>query len=177
MRTALFEIYDNLFQYFSSTDWQQIFSTFEVISLIISFLLLVAIIFLIIKIRKDIKKQLSTIVESVADSDLPKKIMVERWESVLKKLEANDESSYKLAVIEADKIFDDLLKRMGYQGEDMGERLRQLTSSQIANLDEVWQAHKIRNRIVHEPDFQLKRSQAKRVVEIYQRALEDLEAV
>ena len=108
---------------------------------------------------------------------LPKKKMVKRWESVLANLGREDENSYKLAVIEADKIFDDILKKIGYQGEDMGERLKQLTPAQTANLDEVWQAHKLRNQIVHEPDSKLTRAQAQRAVEIYQRALEDLEAV
>lgn len=115
-------------------------------------------------------------VASITAPDAPKKIDNQQWQSVLSKLESEDESGYKLAVIEADKIFDGFLKKMGYQGNDMGERLKQVTLDQIANINAIWEAHKIRNRLVHEPDFQLKQHEAKQVIEIYQRALQDLGA-
>jgi cytochrome bd-type quinol oxidase subunit 1 len=177
MRTAFYRIYDSLSEYLSSTDWAGSFFSLKVISLIISVILLIIIIFLIFQIRKDIKKFLVTLAESIAVSDSPEKVSIEGWQSVLDKLESGDEANYKLAVIEADKIFDDLLKRIGYQGKDMGERLKQIAPAQLANIDEVWQAHKLRNRVVHEPDFQLKQYEARRAIEIYQKALEDLEAL
>ncbi len=176
MRTALFNFYDYISLYLSFPDSQSI-SIIKVIFLIISLLFLIAAIILIFQLRKQLKKSLEMVTKSVAAPGLPKKALNKKWQSVLDKLAKDDENSYKLAVIEADNIFDDILKRIGYQGEDMGERLKQLTPAQTANLDEVWQAHKLRNQIVHEPDSRLTHSQAQRAVEIYQRALEDLEAV
>lgn len=177
MRTTLLKIYDYLSVYLTSPDWQGSLSFLKIISLVISSLLFIAVVFLIFQIRTNIKKSLEIMTESVTGPDLPKKVIVKKWQSVLEKLAKDDENSYKLAVIEADKIFDDLLKKIGYQGEDMGERLRQLTPAQVANLDEVWQAHKLRNQIVHQPDSKINHSQAQRAVEIYQRALEDLETI
>jgi len=176
MRTALFNLYDYISIYLSSSDGQSI-SIIKVVSLLISLLLLIAAIILTFQIRKRFKESLGMVAESVSVPGLPKKALNKKWQSVLDKLAKDDENSYKLAVIEADKIFDDILKRIGYQGEDMGERLKQLTTAQTANLDEIWQAHKLRNQIVHEPDFRLTHSQAQRAVEIYQRAMEDLEAI
>ncbi len=176
MRTALLNFYDYISLYLASPG-SQMLVTLKVISLIISLLLLIAIFILIFRLRKQLGKSLEMITESVAAPGLPQKVMDERWQSVLEKLESQDESNYKLAVIEADKIFDDLLKRIGYVGEDMGQRLKQLTIAQLANLDEIWQAHKLRNQIVHEPDFKLTHAQAERAVEIFQRALEDLEVI
>ncbi len=177
MRTALFEIYDKLSQNFSSIDWQQSLFPWKVASLIISLFFIGAIVFLLIRIRKDILKSLETIAESAAAPDSPQKVSLKGWQSVLDKLESGDEANYKLAVIEADKIFDNLLKRIGYQGEALGERLKQIDSGDIPNIDQIWQAHKIRNRLVHEPDFQLKEHEARQAIEIYQRAFNDLEAV
>jgi len=176
MRTALFNLYDYISTYLSSSDGQGI-SIIKAISLLISLLLLIAAIILIFQLRKRFKESLEMVAESVSAPGLPKKALNKKWQSVLDKLAKDDEDSYRLAVIEADKIFDDILKRIGYQGENMGERLKQLTTAQIANLDEVWQAHKLRNQIVHEPDSRLTHSQAQRAVEIYQRAMEDLEAI
>ncbi len=177
MRTFLLNLYDYLVLNVASPDWQRFIFTLKIISLVISGSLLVIVILLVLRLRKQLGKSFELIAESISAPGLPKKKLVKRWESVLANLGRDDENSYKLAVIEADKIFDDILKRIGYQGENMGERLKQLTSAQATNLNEVWEAHKLRNQIVHEPDAKLTRAQAQRAVEIYQRALEDLEAV
>lgn len=150
---------------------------FKIISGFLSVGLIIIIIYLIFLIRKDIKKYLEMLIESTVQADEPRKVSLEGWQPVMDKLNSNNEDSYKQAVIEADKIFDDLLKRNGYQGEDMGERLKQITQNQLFNLDEVWQAHKLRNRLVHEPNFQLKEHEARRMIEIYQKAFKNLEAI
>ncbi|MFH1551853.1 MAG: hypothetical protein ABIC36_03180 [bacterium] len=178
MRTALLKIYDSFSfeEYFSQ--WQDIIILIKIFSFIISLALLIAIIYLIIKLRKSIKATLEMALESTSiASNLPKKEMDKKWESILEKLETKDENAYKMAVIEADNMVDNMLKATGYQGEDMGERLKQITSAQLANINELWEAHKVRNRLAHETDFHLSHGQAKRAIEIYQRALENLEAI
>jgi len=177
MRTFLLNLSDYISNYLNLLEWQQTVFTLKIISLIISSLLFMAAVILIVRLRANIKKSLEMVAGSTEGPALPKKEINKKWEAVLEKLESDDESNFKLAVIEADKIFDDILKRIGYQGEDMGDRLKQLTSAQLTNLDEIWQAHKVRNQIVHQLDFHLTHSQAKRAIEIYQRALEDLEAI
>ena len=101
-------------------------------------------------------------------------IVDSEWQAVLDKLEDDNPEVYKLAVLEADKIFDDLLKRKKIPGSDMGERLKQLRPEQLANLDDVWRAHKIRNRVAHESGFHLTRAQAKMAVEIFEKAIKGL---
>ena len=177
MLTKLLKIQEQINNYFFSSNWEENFFTLKIISVALSTLLVFVIIFLIFRLRKNIKKSLDLVTESVTASGLPKAAANKEWESVLEKMEKEDANSYKLAVIEADKILDNLLKKIGYAGDDMGERLKQITSAQMSNIDEVWQAHRVRNRVVHEPDFQLTRVQAKRAIEIYQRALEDLEGI
>lgn len=171
------KLFYSLTEFFLSMSWLQIVSVLKIISIIFSLFFLISIIILIFKIKENIRKSIEMVFESIALPDSPKKIDNQQWQSVLSKLENEGESSYKLAVIEADKIFDDLLKRMGYQGDDMGERLKQVSSDQLAHISQVWQAHKIRNRLVHELDFQLKKHEAKQIIEIYQKALNDLEAI
>jgi len=177
MRTAFYKIQDFLITYFNSADWQNSISILKVISVIFSFLLIIAVILLIFRIREDIQESLKTSAKNVVATGLPKEEMNKTWQAILDKLESINESDYKLAVIEADKILDDLLKRLGYQGEDIGERLKQIEFDKLANIDELWQAHKVRNRIAHESDFQLTQTQAKRAIEIYQRAMQDLKAL
>ena len=176
MRTAIIKFFDYFSEGFSTTDWASILLPFKIISACFSIGLLLIIIYLIFQIRKDIKKFLEIAVESIT-ADAPGKVSIEGWQSVLDKMESGNEANYKLAVIEADKIFDDLLKKNGYQGRDMGERLKNITSDQLVNIDDVWQSHKMRNRLVHEPDFQLKEHEVRRIIEIYEKALNYLEAI
>ncbi len=100
--------------------------------------------------------------------------IIRGWKQVLSRFHKGDDSNLKLAVIEADKLFDEVLKRSGFQGGTMGDRLANITATQLSNIEPVWQAHKLRNRIVHEPDYQLNRAEAELAVNIYRQALEEL---
>lgn len=170
----MLEIYDNFSPAAASVQWQQTVFPLKIISAIISILLLIAITILILRLKKNIKAALEAVSQDVETFVQKKEEASKRWQVIKDKLEAEDESNYKMAVIEADKVFDELLKEAGYPGEDMGTRLKQVTKDQLSNIDEVWQAHKVRNRIAHEPYYQLNKRDAKRAVEIYKRATEDL---
>lgn len=177
MLTKFFAVQEKINDYFLSSDWEETLFVLKIISVIFSILLLFIIFFLIFKLRENVKKSLELVTEKVTSSSESAKVVSKEWGSVIEKMGKEDANSHKMAVIEADKILDDLLKKNGYIGDDMGERLKQLTTAQLSNIDEVWQAHRVRNRVVHEPDFQLTRPQAKRAIEIYQKALEDLEMI
>ena len=102
--------------------------------------------------------------------------VVKAWAKITARLETGLESEYKLAVIEADSMLNDILKGMGFGGETLGERLERLTAATLPNLEQIWGAHKIRNNIVHDPDYRLTLDEARKVLGIYEQALRDLEA-
>lgn len=101
--------------------------------------------------------------------------MQKRWVKVEKRLRSKNPSQYKVAVIEADLIADEILKGIGYEGDNMSERLSSLAPHQLDNLEDLKNAHEIRNRIVHEADFLLDENQAKEVVAVYEHLLKHLE--
>lgn len=98
-----------------------------------------------------------------------------RWARIIKRLEEKSEADRKLAVIEADSLLDEVLKKIGYKGETMRERLEQIDPKTLPILERIWQAHKVRNNVVHDPDYHLAQEEAKETVEIYEQALRDLE--
>jgi len=100
-----------------------------------------------------------------------------KWEKVKKRLGKNWESEAKLAIIEADNLLDSLLKRMAFKGESLGERLKQVSKEILPSLDDVWDAHKTRNDIVHDPDYRLSMKKARSVLEFYEEAFKSLEAL
>jgi hypothetical protein len=99
------------------------------------------------------------------------------WRDVKARLETGDEASIKLAVIEADKLVDNLLKKMGYVGNSMGDRLKLLEKSSFQSLDDLWKAHKIRNRIVHHAEYSITPEESRKAIEIYEKVLRELKAL
>lgn len=99
------------------------------------------------------------------------------WQKIKARLEAEAEAEWKLAIIEADKIMDEILKQMEFGGESLGERLTKLSAVSLPNIEEVKEAHKIRSNIIHDPTYRLSLEEAKRVIAIYEKALTDLQAL
>jgi hypothetical protein len=103
------------------------------------------------------------------------KRITRRWKKILRRLETETESEYKLAVIEADNILDSSLKRMGYAGQNLEERLAKLTSATLPNIEQIHQAHQTRNNIVHDPDYRLSLDEAKKTLDTYDQAFRALQ--
>ena len=128
-----------------------------------------------------VRQEVSNILAEEAEEDfgaLPASVKTDvspKWESVLNKAAAPNPSDWKLAVIEADSLMDDLLKRSGYFGATMGDRLKQLDRSKLSSLNELWEAHKIRNLIAHDPNRPVSRQEIDRAIDGYEKALGELD--
>ena len=101
--------------------------------------------------------------------------MRRRWRNIMKRLDTGNESEYKLAIIEADGLLDDMLKKMHLRGETVDDRILRITPLMIANVDELKGAHQVRNSIVYDPDYRLSAGEARRVLLVYQRTFEELD--
>lgn len=145
----------------------------QLASLIASMLLVLGIIFLITKLNL-IGMGVEKLSEIIGKQDLSRRRSVRAWQRVEQRLKIGDEAQVKLAVIEADKILDEILKMAGLRGETMSDRLKQLAPAQLSNIEKIWQVHKLRNRIVHEPDFHVSHADAEYAVEAYRAAFKEL---
>ncbi len=98
-----------------------------------------------------------------------------RLSDVLAHIATDNPNDWKLAIIEADIILDDNLKRAGFAGASLGERLRSISPVQLASLDDAWQAHKVRNQIAHSgADFVLTKRLAEDTIKQYRRVFDEL---
>jgi hypothetical protein len=86
------------------------------------------------------------------------------------------EDTWPLAVINADKLFDEALKRRKYKGKTMGERM---VSAQhdIQDNDSVWFGHKLSNKLVQEELKKLKKTDVMTALIGFREALKDLGAL
>ncbi len=99
-----------------------------------------------------------------------------RFLSIENKLNKDNYATFALSIINADKLLDKAMIEMGIPGKTMGDRLKK-AGDRFSQLDAVWRAHKLRNIIAHESDFELSHRQATNALAIYKQALKDLGAI
>ena len=75
-------------------------------------------------------------------------------------------------IIEADKLLDFALKKYGYSGS-LGEKLKK-AGKLFSDENGVWVAHKMRNKLAHEINFQPSEFEFRSALESFRRALLDL---
>lgn len=98
------------------------------------------------------------------------------WLSIENSLQQDNPASYKTAIMDADKLLGHAMAEMGIRGNTMGERLKN-SGSRFSDINAVWTAHKVRNKIAHEVDYQVSYKQAQQSLRIFRKALRDLEAI
>jgi hypothetical protein len=99
-----------------------------------------------------------------------------RFLAIENKLTKDNPATYMNAVIEGDKLLDRALNELGIPGKTMGDRLKR-SGDKFSNLDAVWKAHKLRNTVAHETDFDISYKQAAAALLAYKQALKDLGAI
>lgn len=105
---------------------------------------------------------------------LNKTYFLEKWQEY-QKLCASKET-WPLAIINTDKLLDEALKKAGYRGRTMGERLV-AAQRDLSDNDAVWFGHKLRNKLVHESDMRLREDDVKDGLKGIRQALRDLGAL
>ena len=78
-----------------------------------------------------------------------------------------------LAVIEADKLLDRVLREGRWRGETMSDRMASATR-RFGDYKDLRRVHRLRNRLVHETGARVSRRQAAAALKVYRRGLKDL---
>ncbi len=101
-----------------------------------------------------------------------------KWERILAHIESQNPSDWRLAILEADIMLDEMLDGMGYHAQTLGDKLKSIERSDFTNIDRAWEAHNVRNAIAHEgSEFLLNQREARRVTALYQVAFEEFKFV
>lgn len=171
MITFFLDLYDQIYDFFFSTDFNAALLIIKLIGYSLSILLAVLAGVLLSKSSAGWWLHEAARARDFAYGGPENK----KWKKIQDRLKKGDEANLKLAVIEADNIFDEILKRMGLPGKDMGERLKEFQKHELSSIDFVWEAHRLRNLIVHEPSVHVTYEQAETAIKYYETALKELE--
>ncbi len=113
---------------------------------------------------------------SQAGSSLNKDEYRSNWLVIENNFKSDNESSYQVAVFEADKLLDKALRERKVKGETMGERMKS-AQGVWKNANLVWNAHKLRNKLAHESGFKLRYKDAAQALKGFKQGLKDLGAI
>lgn len=161
----------------SGGDFSTIYSILDVFKVIFIFFLVLfvcGIIYVIYEFRK-LRPNYKLVYEESAPPQ--KKITKSHWGKIMERFNAGTESDWRLAIVEADSLVDEVFKKIGFGGETLGERIASISEREVHSIPELKEAHKLRNNLVHTPGYKITREDAERALRHYHKVLEELEMV
>lgn len=102
------------------------------------------------------------------------KEMDKLWAKIKKRTETGTEADYKLSIIDADDLFAEVLDSRGYEGNDFKETIQKAAKLLAPIMSEILAAHEVRNSIVYNPNFKLSADQAKKILDVYETAVNSI---
>lgn len=94
-----------------------------------------------------------------------------RWQELQHYLASRE--TWPLAIITADKLLDEALKKRRFKGKSMGERLVSAQRT-FSDNDGVWYAHNLSKKLVDEAAVRLRQVDVKKSLVGFRQALRDL---
>ncbi|MEX0910030.1 MAG: hypothetical protein WDZ75_01915 [Candidatus Paceibacterota bacterium] len=171
------ELFPNLGEALSSF-FETFFFWLQVVSMFVSLFLILGIIYSSIRINHIRKKEKEALgVAAVPTESLSGEVdtlVNPRWERVLTLAESDSEQDWRIAILEADIMLDDMMSRMQYDGDTLGEKLKAVEKSDFNSIDDAWEAHKVRNEIAHKGnEYILSKREVTRTIALYRRVFEE----
>jgi FlaA1/EpsC-like NDP-sugar epimerase len=154
-------------------------SFYTAISLFVSLLLAMVIIYCIIRIeqiRKHERMKVEATAHPVAARDISRTQL--RWNRIVEEASSDNEQNWRLAILEADIMLNELLDSLGYKGETMADKMRQVERGDFNTIDIAWEAHRARNAIAHQGlSSPLSPREARRIVGLYERVFREFKFI
>lgn len=102
-----------------------------------------------------------------SESDL--RFFKEQWA----KIQASPDAKH--AILDADKLLNVVLRKKSFQG-GVGDQLKKAEKF-FSDVNGVWSAHKLRNRVAHELDMRVSMGERTSALKSFEKALKDLGAL
>ncbi len=167
---------------FSATWIQDLIQIIQIISVFISILFLFGIIYFTIKrseLREKERERWNAHFLQVNRGDREEERSTDaiEWGAIRDLFHSQEEGDWKLALLRTDAFIEDQLTRAFSLDKNLSyaDKLKGLTYGDIPLLDEVWNIHKLRNRLAHEKgDFRMSRREADEMMRSAENILEYL---
>jgi len=74
----------------------------------------------------------------------------QRWEDTADMFRSGNPTNWRVAIIDADSMLEELIIEMGYQGDTFADRLKAMQRAGVPWTDAAWDVHLLRNKVAHE---------------------------
>ena len=160
-------IFDDAFE-----EIDEFYDSFKVLSVLLSVIFMCIIAYFVRQINELRASEQAMLYPEKKESKV--EVLNKNWQRVIDHIDSPNESDWKLAIIEADILLNEMLESMGYHGDTISEKLKQIEKSDFNTIDKAWEAHKVRNQIAHAgASFTLTKKEAVRVIGLYKDVFEE----
>ena len=163
--------YQNFLDFVYSFAWEKVFSILKVFLILLDFALLISLVY-ILNAYSRLEPGAPTKKERAAIT--PQADIRRNWEEIQRLVQSSAPSDWSMAILRADALLDDILRERRTEGANLPERLQTLGSGTIPSIDRVLSAHRLRNKIAHEPLDQYARETINQALVAYEQAFRDL---
>jgi len=157
------------------------FENLRLVALLLTLILLLALAY--IKYKEVINKKLQDKKkEAVSEFEKAKNapnfesgpVVNNQWMAVKKYMDSSNSNDWRQAIMEADIMLDTMLTKIGYAGDTVADKLKNVEESDFVTLQKAWEAHKIRNRIAHKgSEFKIDRGEAERTIGLFEQVFKE----
>lgn len=159
-------------------NWQ----TIGVISALLTVVCIAIILFSLVRMREiqlhEKAEILHEVHEALARDAEVARTQNPRWHYILTLVESPNESDWRVAIIEADTMLEEILREREIEGDTVSELLEGAKTTGLATIGGAFEAHLVRNRIAHDgSEFSLTQVEARRVIKMFQNTFEELRAI
>jgi hypothetical protein len=168
-------------RYYDSFLNSQFMDILKTVSIIATLAMVLMMLYIITQMRKMNQKPVTakpTLLDELAPPEPAQGgAFTARWGEIRRHMDSTKEVEWKFAIIEADKLIDIVFQKAGFPGATLGERMMNLKDGEIQNMQDLWDAHKIRNRLAHDLNYFLRYTEAKQAILSYEKVLQELGAI
>jgi hypothetical protein len=177
--TQIWEVVKDIFHFiFNTHTW----SVIGEISIILSIFYIGVITFCLIKLfeiqaheKEEVDHEIREALEKQKEKNRTEN---PRWHYILTLVESPNESDWRVSIIEADSMLEEVLREKGFSGTTLGEILDSAKEAGYRSIGDAWAAHDIRNKIAHEGvDYPISQVEARRVIRMYQNFFEEIQVI
>jgi hypothetical protein len=150
---------------------------FGVLKVVGAFAFIILLIADILLLSKRLQRDVKVAVYGSSAPKLKKSKYEKRWEGIKKNVLEGGVSGGKIAVIEADKMMNEILEKIGHKGKDAGEKIASVKPGQLIGAEEAAAAHELSRKIAEDPSFQVGTEELQGAIDGYEKVFRGLEVL
>lgn len=155
------------------------FFWFRTFKFVLGLYLIIMVATLVLILIRMIKRYayLNTLLSGQEFKNIKPGIFQSRWNRVNELMETENEDNWKAAILESSVMLNEVLGIIGYKGDTLGMKLAGIIPEQLENLEAIKKANDVKNEIVKNSEYKIKKEEAEKLVETFGDALKFFEAI